>query len=103
MVKYRWAIIIILKIPITIIMETHGSSYDELGILINGGIINTRERITSTFDGISHQSFRAAKAFMNTEESDSDDEEDYIIKRNKFGAPIYGTPPLYPIETNCKS
>ncbi|GKE70517.1 hypothetical protein Tco_1528589, partial [Tanacetum coccineum] len=27
---------------------------------------------------------------LNTEDSDSDDEEDYCIKRNNFGAPIYG-------------
>ncbi|GJW45016.1 hypothetical protein Tco_0073815 [Tanacetum coccineum] len=32
-------------------------------------------------------------------ESDTDDEEEYVIKRNKFGAPIYGpTPALY---LNC--
>ena len=40
---------------------------------------------------------------MNTEESDSDDEEDYFIKRNKFGAPIYDIQPQYPLETNCKT
>ncbi|GJV34205.1 hypothetical protein Tco_1394605 [Tanacetum coccineum] len=27
---------------------------------------------------------------LRTAESDSDDEEEYVIKRNKFGAPIYG-------------
>ncbi|GJY33160.1 hypothetical protein Tco_0049066, partial [Tanacetum coccineum] len=26
-------------------------------------------------------------------ESDTDDEEEYVIKRNKFGAPIYGPRP----------
>ncbi|GJR43742.1 hypothetical protein Tco_1311845 [Tanacetum coccineum] len=49
-----------------------------------GGILNTRDRITSTFDGICHQTFRVAKTSLNTEESDSDDEEDYGIQRNSF-------------------
>ncbi|GKB04676.1 ribonuclease H-like domain-containing protein [Tanacetum coccineum] len=31
--------------------------------------------------------------FMRNAESDSDDEEEYQIKRNKFGAPIYGPKP----------
>ncbi|GJS24535.1 retrotransposon ORF1 [Tanacetum coccineum] len=49
-----------------------------------GSILNTIERITSTFDGIYHQTFRAAKTSLNSEESDSDDEEDYGIQRNSF-------------------
>ncbi|GJT62340.1 hypothetical protein Tco_1005873 [Tanacetum coccineum] len=70
-----------------------------------GGIINTLERLYSTFDGFCHQTFRAARSyFMRNTESDSDDEEDYQIKRNKFGAPIYGPKPapylncIYPDE-----
>ncbi|GJU91975.1 hypothetical protein Tco_1304398 [Tanacetum coccineum] len=56
-----------------------------------GAIVNTLERIFSTFDGFCHQTFRAARSdFMRNAESDSDDEEDYQIKRNMFGAPIYG-------------
>ncbi|GKF86029.1 hypothetical protein Tco_0253856, partial [Tanacetum coccineum] len=55
-----------------------------------GSILDTIERTTSTFDGICHQKFRAAKTNKNTEESDSDDDEDYCIKRNSLGAPIYG-------------
>ncbi|GKC63616.1 hypothetical protein Tco_1096214 [Tanacetum coccineum] len=31
--------------------------------------------------------------FLRTVESDSDDEEEYVIKRNKFGAPIYDPRP----------
>ncbi|GJR69093.1 hypothetical protein Tco_0015158 [Tanacetum coccineum] len=58
-----------------------------------GRILNTIERITSTFDGICHQMFRAAKTSLDTAESDSDDEEEYAIQRNKFGAPIYRTKP----------
>ncbi|GJX20591.1 reverse transcriptase domain-containing protein [Tanacetum coccineum] len=58
-----------------------------------GGILNTIERITSTFDGICHQTFRAAQTSLDTAESDSDDEEEYAIKRNKIGAPIYGPKP----------
>ncbi|GJX38171.1 hypothetical protein Tco_0251474 [Tanacetum coccineum] len=42
-----------------------------------GSILNTRDRITSTFDRVCHQTFRVAKSSLNTEESDSDDEEDY--------------------------
>ncbi|GKC91023.1 hypothetical protein Tco_1151672, partial [Tanacetum coccineum] len=33
-------------------------------------------------------------------ESDSDDEEDYQIKRNKFGAPIYGPKPVPYLNCN---
>ncbi|GJX79990.1 hypothetical protein Tco_0328139 [Tanacetum coccineum] len=38
---------------------------------------------------------RAARfpTFQRTDESDSDDEEEYVIKINKFGAPIYGPRP----------
>ncbi|GJU43744.1 hypothetical protein Tco_1201010 [Tanacetum coccineum] len=44
-----------------------------------GSILNTRDRITSTFNGVCHQTFRAAKTSLNTEESDNADEEDYGI------------------------
>ncbi|GJX35876.1 DNA-directed DNA polymerase [Tanacetum coccineum] len=49
-----------------------------------GSILNTKDRITSTFDGVCHQTFRAAKTSLKTKESDSDDEEDYGIQRNSF-------------------
>nr|GEX70093.1 integrase, catalytic region, zinc finger, CCHC-type, peptidase aspartic, catalytic [Tanacetum cinerariifolium] len=59
-----------------------------------GSILNTSEIIFSTFDGICHQTFRAARFdVLRTAESDSDDDEDYVIKRNKFIAPIYGPKP----------
>ncbi|GJQ94834.1 hypothetical protein Tco_0005973 [Tanacetum coccineum] len=59
-----------------------------------GSMINTSKRIFLTFDGFCHQTFRAARSdFMRNTESDSDDEEEYVIKRNKFGAPIYGPKP----------
>ncbi|GJU90330.1 hypothetical protein Tco_1302753 [Tanacetum coccineum] len=59
-----------------------------------GSILNASERIFSTFDGICHQTFRAARFdVLRTAKSDSDDEEEYVIKRNKFGAPIYGPRP----------
>ncbi|GKB19351.1 hypothetical protein Tco_0853274 [Tanacetum coccineum] len=62
------------------------------GFLHNcGGILNTIERIMSTFDGICHQTFRAAQTSLDTSESDMDDKEEYAIKRNKFGALIYRT------------
>nr|GEV87075.1 hypothetical protein [Tanacetum cinerariifolium] len=56
-----------------------------------GRILNTIEMITSTFDGIYHQTFRAAKPSLDTVESDSDNEEDYGIQRNNFRAPMYGS------------
>ncbi|GJS89080.1 agenet domain-containing protein [Tanacetum coccineum] len=65
-----------------------------------GSILNTRDRITSTFDGVCHQTFRAAKTSLNTEESDSDDEEDYGIQRNSFGAPMYGPKPAKYLNCN---
>ncbi|GKC26675.1 hypothetical protein Tco_1033969 [Tanacetum coccineum] len=44
-----------------------------------------------------------ALADTGTAESDSDDEEEYVIKRNKFGAPIYGPKPApYLNYTNPK-
>ncbi|GJT26453.1 hypothetical protein Tco_0906728 [Tanacetum coccineum] len=55
-----------------------------------GSILNTRDSITSIFDGVCHQTFGAAKTSLNTKESDSDDGEDYGIQRNSFGAPMYG-------------
>ncbi|GKA43701.1 retrotransposon ORF1 [Tanacetum coccineum] len=65
-----------------------------------GGILNTIDSITSTFDGICHQTFRAAKTSLDTAESDSDDEEEYAIQRNKFGAPIYGPKPARYLNCN---
>ncbi|GKA33580.1 hypothetical protein Tco_0720009 [Tanacetum coccineum] len=59
-----------------------------------GGIVNTPERLFSTFDGFCHQTFHAARSdVLRNAESDSDDEEDYKIKSNKFRAPIYGPKP----------
>ncbi|GJZ57194.1 hypothetical protein Tco_0612688 [Tanacetum coccineum] len=59
-----------------------------------GSILNTPERLFSTFDGVCHQTFRATRFdVLRTAESDSDDEEEYVIKRNKFGAPKYGSKP----------
>ncbi|GKA29358.1 retrotransposon ORF1 [Tanacetum coccineum] len=66
-----------------------------------GGIVNTPERLFSTFDGFCHQTFRAGRSdVMRNAESDSDDEEDYQIKRNKFGAPIYGPKPAPYLKCN---
>ncbi|GKE51136.1 hypothetical protein Tco_1486292 [Tanacetum coccineum] len=65
-----------------------------------GGMINTSDRIFSTFDGFCHQTFRAARSdYMRNAESDSDDEEEYVIKRNKFGVPIYG--PIHAPYLKC--
>ncbi|GJX13534.1 retrotransposon ORF1 [Tanacetum coccineum] len=65
-----------------------------------GSILNTPERLFLTFDGVCHQTFRAARFdVLRTAESDSDDEEEYVIKRNKFGASIYGLKPA--LYLNC--
>nr|GFA62703.1 hypothetical protein [Tanacetum cinerariifolium] len=59
-----------------------------------GGIVNTQERLFTTFDGFCHQTFHAARSdVMRNVECDSDDEEEYEIKRNKFRAPIYDLKP----------
>ncbi|GKA95287.1 hypothetical protein Tco_0817325, partial [Tanacetum coccineum] len=64
-------------------------------------IVNAPERLFLTFDGLCHQTFRAARSdFMRNTESDSDDEEDYQIKRNKFGAPIYRPKPAQYLNCN---
>ncbi|GJR31655.1 hypothetical protein Tco_1107887 [Tanacetum coccineum] len=66
-----------------------------------GGIVNIPERLFSTFDGICHQTFCAARSdVLRTAESDSDDEEEYEIKRNKFGAPMYGPKPAAYLNCN---
>ncbi|GJV43369.1 ribonuclease H-like domain-containing protein [Tanacetum coccineum] len=66
-----------------------------------GGIVNTPERLFSTFDGICHQTFCAARLdVLRTVKSDSNDEEEYDIKRNKFGAPIYGLKPAAYLNYN---
>ncbi|GJT42156.1 hypothetical protein Tco_0942021 [Tanacetum coccineum] len=66
-----------------------------------GGIVNTPERLFLTFDGFCHQTFRATRSdVMRNAKSDSDDEEEYQIQRNKFGAPIYGLKPAPYLNCN---
>ncbi|GJV84851.1 hypothetical protein Tco_1524749 [Tanacetum coccineum] len=66
-----------------------------------GGIVNTPERLFTTFDGICYQTFRAARSYyLRTAESDSEDKEEYEIKRNKFGAPMYGPKPAAYLNCN---
>ncbi|GJZ33070.1 hypothetical protein Tco_0578506 [Tanacetum coccineum] len=66
-----------------------------------GGIVNTPERLFLTFDGFCHQTSCAARLdVMRNAKSDSDDEEAYQIKRNKFGAPIYGPNPAPYLNCN---
>ncbi|GJR49530.1 ribonuclease H-like domain-containing protein [Tanacetum coccineum] len=47
-----------------------------------GSILNKIDTIMSTFDGICHQTFRAAKTSLDTAKSDSDDEEDDPLDRS---------------------
>nr|GEU52423.1 hypothetical protein [Tanacetum cinerariifolium] len=64
-------------------------------------ILNTPENFFSTFDGVCHQTFRDARFdVLKTTESDSDDEEEYQIKKNKFGASIYGPKPAPYLNCN---
>ncbi|GJY61982.1 hypothetical protein Tco_0462639 [Tanacetum coccineum] len=53
-------------------------------------------------DGHTRQTFRAAKSEkIRIAESDSDDEEDYVIKRNDMGTPIHNSRPIgYQNNTN---
>ncbi|GKF53035.1 hypothetical protein Tco_0159945 [Tanacetum coccineum] len=71
---------LILEIPIdrdAPIMVGHGF-LDTIG-----GNIDIPNRIFTTFDGRTRQTFRAVKSEkIRIDESDSDDEEDYVIKRN---------------------
>ncbi|GJW39548.1 DNA-directed DNA polymerase [Tanacetum coccineum] len=69
-----------------------------------GGIVNTPERLFPTFDGFCHQTFHAARFdVMRNVESDSNDEEDYKIRRNKFGASIYVAKPAPYLNCNDPS
>ncbi|GJX35743.1 hypothetical protein Tco_0247300 [Tanacetum coccineum] len=66
-----------------------------------GGIVNTPERLFLMFDGFCHQTSYAARSnVMRNAKSDSDDKEDYQIKRNKFGAPVYGPNPAPYLNCN---
>nr|GEW04455.1 putative ribonuclease H-like domain-containing protein [Tanacetum cinerariifolium] len=63
-------------------------------LLTIGGRDNIPERLFLTFDGFCHQTFLAARSdVIRNAKSDSDDEEECQIKRNKFGTPIYGPKP----------
>nr|GEV91200.1 hypothetical protein [Tanacetum cinerariifolium] len=67
-----------------------------------GSILNTSKKLFLTFDKVCHQTFRATRFnVLRTAKSDSDDDEEYLIKRYKFGAPIYG-PKLAPY-LNCNN
>nr|GFB56279.1 hypothetical protein [Tanacetum cinerariifolium] len=65
-----------------------------------GNILNTRDRITSTFHRVCHQTFCSAKTSLNTKEGKSDDEEDYGIQKSSFRAPIYGPKPAKYLNCN---
>ncbi|GKF53242.1 hypothetical protein Tco_0160152, partial [Tanacetum coccineum] len=67
-----------------------------------GGNIDIPNRTFTTFDGCTRQTFRAAKSEkIRIAESDSDNEEDYVIKRNDMGTPIHNSRPIgYQNNTN---
>ncbi|GJS69455.1 hypothetical protein Tco_0702296 [Tanacetum coccineum] len=66
------------------------------------GNIDIPNRILTTFDGLTRQTFKAARSKkIIIAESDSDDEEDYVIKRNDMGTPIHNSRPIgYQNNTN---
>nr|GEY77298.1 hypothetical protein [Tanacetum cinerariifolium] len=59
-------------------------------LYICGAIMNTIKGKMSTFDGFVHQQFNVAKVRNVHAESDSDDDEDYCLKRDDSGKPFYG-------------
>ncbi|GKA77898.1 hypothetical protein Tco_0784435 [Tanacetum coccineum] len=67
-----------------------------------GGNINIPNMIFTTFDGLTRQTFRAARLEkIRIIESDLDDEEDYVIKRNEMGTPLHNSRPIgYQKNTN---
>ncbi|GKF45472.1 hypothetical protein Tco_0132024, partial [Tanacetum coccineum] len=65
-----------------------------------GDIVNTPKRLFLMFDRFCHQTFRVARSdVMRNAKSDIDNEKEYQIKRNKFGAPIYEPKPT--LYLNC--
>ncbi|GJV50842.1 hypothetical protein Tco_1446583 [Tanacetum coccineum] len=59
-----------------------------------GGIINTIKKTTSTFDSICYQDFYVAAVKRKEEEKDTEDREEYYVKRDRNGKPIYGSIPM---------
>lgn len=56
-----------------------------------GSVLDTRKKRLTTFDGVVHHHFETAKVRRNKEcESDSEDEEEFLPKRDENGKPIYG-------------
>nr|GFA46845.1 hypothetical protein [Tanacetum cinerariifolium] len=61
--------------------DGYGSLPTDFGVVV--------EKLFLNFDGICHQTFQAARFdVLRTGKIDNDDEEEYQIKRNKFGASI---------------
>ncbi|GJT61404.1 hypothetical protein Tco_1004937 [Tanacetum coccineum] len=58
-----------------------------------GGIINTIKKTTSTFDSICHQDFYVAVGKSKEEEKDSEDGEEYYVRRYMNENPFYGPTP----------
>ncbi|GKE52280.1 hypothetical protein Tco_1487436 [Tanacetum coccineum] len=54
-----------------------------------GAIMNTIKGTTSNFDGIVHQKFYVANIRNAHTKSDSDNNEEYCLKRDAMGKPIY--------------
>ncbi|GKA16709.1 hypothetical protein Tco_0696546 [Tanacetum coccineum] len=67
-----------------------------------GGNIDIPNRIFTTFDRRTRHTFRATKSEkIRIAESNLDDEEDYVIKRNDMGTPIHNSRPIgYQNNTN---
>ncbi|GKC31859.1 hypothetical protein Tco_1039153 [Tanacetum coccineum] len=52
--------------------------------IIANGVLDIIDQVMSTYDGVCHQTFRAARTNINTLESDSDDKEEYAAALNPF-------------------
>ncbi|GJT76401.1 hypothetical protein Tco_1043126 [Tanacetum coccineum] len=88
---------------ITMINYTQAEVIGRLvNVLCQVGFTTLFAKIFTTFDGLTRQTFREARSEkIRIAESDSDDEEDYVIKRNEMGTPIYNSRPIgYQNNTN---
>ncbi|GJU22739.1 hypothetical protein Tco_1156081 [Tanacetum coccineum] len=64
-----------------------------------GAIINTIKQNITTFDGFFNQQYDVVKVRSNHAKSDSDDDEEYYLKRDETGKPFYG--PNHAKYLNC--
>ncbi|GJZ38633.1 hypothetical protein Tco_0585196 [Tanacetum coccineum] len=73
------------------------------GKINENALVDTRLDINTMpyriYEKLGREEIKKRSDVLRTAESDSDDEEEYEIKRNKFGAPMYG--PKLAAYLNC--